>query len=98
MVAPGSHNRLAAKAKLRSLALLQASLDGKKTQPSDNELDTVVKRINAGDEWRAIFPGVATLTIVPQAAGLGLSLRITKKVGEAVHLVPKGTPDATVVA
>jgi hypothetical protein len=30
--------------------------------------------------------------------GPGLSLRITKKEGEAVQIVPEGTPDSTVVA
>jgi len=98
MVAPGSRKRLDAKAKLRSMAILQASLDGKKSQPSDGELDWIVARINSGANWRQIFPGVATLTIVPEGNGPGLSLRITKKGGEAVQIVPAGTPDSTVVA
>jgi hypothetical protein len=98
MVAPGSRKRLDAKARLRSMAILQASLDGKKSQPSDGELDQVVKRINRGEGWRQIFPGVSTLSIAPEGAGAGLSLRITKKEGDAVHIVPEGTPDATVVA
>jgi Protein of unknown function (DUF3644) len=66
MVAPGSRKRLDAKARLRSMAILQASLDGKKSQPSDGELDRGVTRINSGENWRQIFPGVATLTIVPE--------------------------------
>jgi hypothetical protein len=98
MVKPGSRRRLDARAKLRSMAILQASLDGKKSQPSDAELERLVRRINAGEGWRNIFPGVATLTIVPEGRGPGLSLRITKNEGEAMHLVPEGTPDATVVA
>jgi hypothetical protein len=98
MVAPGSRKRLDAKARLRSMAILQASLDGKKSQPSDGELDQVVKRINRGEGWKQIFPGVSTLTIVPEGKSAGLSLRITKKEGEAVHIVPEGTSDATVVA
>ncbi|AWU98075.1 DUF3644 domain-containing protein [Azospirillum ramasamyi] len=98
MVSPGSRRRLDAKAKLRAFAVLQASLDGRKSQPSDAELDAVVKRIHKGEEWRAIFPGVATLTIDPEADGPGLALRVTKKEGEAVRLVTEGTPDATVIA
>jgi hypothetical protein len=97
MVAPGSRQRLDAKARLRSMAILQASLDGKKSQPSDRELDRVVQRINRGEGWRQIFPGVSTLSIKPEGGGVGLSLRITKKEGDAVHIVPEGTPDATVV-
>ena len=98
LVAPGSRRRLDAKARLRSMAILQASLDGKKSQPSDGELDRIVKRINKGEEWRAIFPGVATLTIQPDGTGPGLSIRITRNKGEAVRLVQEGDANAAVVA
>jgi hypothetical protein len=54
--------------------------------------------IRDGAGWRAIFPGVATLRIDPNATGPGLALRITKNQGEAIHLVPEGSPDGTVIA
>jgi hypothetical protein len=98
LVAPGSRRRLDAKARLRAMAILQASLDGKKSQPSDGDLDRIVKRINKGEDWRAIFPGVSTLTIKPDGNGPGLSLRITRNKGEAVNLVKDGDADAAVVA
>ena len=98
VVTPGSRRRLDAKARLRSMAILQASLDGKKSQPSDGELDRIVKRINKGEDWRAIFPGVATLTIQPDGTGPGLSIRITRNKGEAVRLVQEGDANAAVVA
>jgi hypothetical protein len=98
LVAPGSRRRLDAKARLRAMAILQASLDGKKSQPSDGELDRIVKRINKGEDWRAIFPGVSTLTIKPDGTGPGLSIRITRNKGEAVNLVKDGDADAAVVA
>src|SRR3984893_18104042 len=98
MVSPGSRKRLDARAKLRSLAVLQSSLDGKKSQAGDGELDKIVRKINAGEDWRQIFPGVATLRIEPQTHGNGLSLRITRNQGEAVQLVAEGNPDATVIA
>jgi hypothetical protein len=98
MVSPGSRKRLDARAKLRSLALLQSSLDGQKSQASDSDLDKIVRKINAGEDWRQIFPGVATLRIEPQTHGSGLSLRITRNQGEAVQLVAEGNPDATVIA
>jgi hypothetical protein len=98
LVAPGSRRRLDAKARLRSMAILQASLDGKRSQPSDGELDRIVKRINKGEDWRAIFPGVTTLTIQPDGTGPGLSIRITRNKGEAVRLVQEGDANAAVVA
>ncbi|MGH7045872.1 MAG: hypothetical protein ACREE2_05710 [Stellaceae bacterium] len=77
---------------------MQNSLDGKKSQPSDRDLDSVVRKINDGQDWRAIFPGVATLRIDPEAEGPGLAMRITRNRGEEVSLVDEGTPDATVMA
>ena len=98
MVAPGSRKRLDAKARLRAVAILQSSLDGRKSQPSDRELDGIVRRIREGEGWRTIFPGVATLRIDPNATGPGLALRLTKNQGEGIHLVPEGSPGGTVVA
>jgi hypothetical protein len=98
MVAPGSRQRIDARARLRTLAVLQSSLDGRKSQVTDTELDSVIKRISHGDDWRSIFRGVAALTINPTADGPGLLLRITRNQGESVTLVPEGTPGATVVA
>jgi hypothetical protein len=98
MVAPGSRKGLDAKARLRSVAILQSSLEGRKSQPSDRELDGIVRRIRAGVGWRTMFPGVATLRIDPNATGPGLALRITKNQGEAIRLVPESSPDATVIA
>lgn len=98
MVAPGSRRRLDAKAKLRAFAILESSLEGKKTQPDDRELDAALKRIQQGETWRDIFPGVATLRIDPDATGPGIALRITKNQGEAVALVPEGAEGATVIA
>ncbi|MGA0531932.1 DUF3644 domain-containing protein [Hansschlegelia sp. KR7-227] len=98
MVAPGSRKRLDASARLRSMAIIQASLDGKKSQPSDRELSNVVRRINKGEGWRSIFPGVATLTIQPDEAGPGLTIRVMRNQGEAVQIVEEGDPNATVIA
>jgi hypothetical protein len=98
MIAPGSRKRLEARARLRAFAVLQNSLDGMKSRRSDHDLDAAVKKINEGQEWREIFPGVATLKIDPDADGPGLSIRITRNRGEEVHLVRADAPGATVVA
>lgn len=98
MVRPGSRKRLAAKAKLRSLAILQASLDGKKSQPTDQELDRIVSKINKDEPWRDIFPGVATLTIDKENEGPGISIKITRNHGEEVRLVDESNLNATVIA
>ena len=80
------------------MAVLQASLDGRKSQATDNELERIVRDINAGKSWRQIVPGVSTLTIDPEGEGPGLVLRITRNQGEAVQPVGEGDPTATVIA
>lgn len=98
LVAPKSRKRLDAHARLRAMAVLQASLDGRKSQATEQELEAIVKQIIAGQDWRDIFPGVSCLTIDPEGDGPGLVIRLTKNKGEAVKLVKDGDPSATVVA
>lgn len=98
MVSPGSRKRLDAKARIRTLAVLESSISGEKTQPTDRDLDRTVARINNGEGWRTIFPGVSTLRINPEGNGPELTLRITNNQGEAVRLVTEDAPGAAVVA
>jgi hypothetical protein len=99
MAAPGSRRRLDAHARLRSIAVLERSLEGERAQPTAGQLDKVLKRINGGEVWRDIFPGVATIYIDPEnGAGIGITLRISRNDGEAVRLVSEGATGAAVVA
>lgn len=98
LVAPGSRRRLEARAKLRPLAIIEASLRGTRTQPTERELGSLIRKIQSGVKWQDLFPGVASLRIDTDGTALSLSIRLTKREGEAVHLVPEGTPGATVVA
>jgi hypothetical protein len=99
LVAPGSRKHLEARAKLRPLAVIEASLNGVRSQPSESELEKVVTRIKSGDSWHQIFPGVATLGIATEATDtIGVAIRLTKKEGQPVVLVQEGTPGATTVA
>ena len=98
LLEPGSRKRLQARAKLRSFAIIEASLEGHRSQPSENELGRLLRRIINGEDWSSIFPGVATLRLDTKGTGLNVTLKITKSKGEPVHLVPEGTSGATVVA
>jgi len=98
LVRPGSRRRLQARAKLRSLAVVEASLRGERSQPTDGELNKLIREIQGNRRWRTLFPGVATLRLDTENTAGSISIRLTKKEGEAVHLVREGTPGATVVA
>ncbi len=99
MVAPRSRKKLQARAKMRALAVVEASLNGVRSQPGDSELDRLLVRVRDGAPWHEIFPGVATLEISSEAReGIPVAIRIAKKEGEEVHLVPEGTPGAMTVS
>lgn len=99
LVAPRTRKHLEARAKLRGLAVVEASLNGVRSQPGEAELERLVARVRAGRTWQEIFPGVASLAMSTEVTNtVGVAIRLTKKEGEPVHLVPVGTPGATVVS
>ena len=98
LVAPGSRKALRARAKLRALAIVEASVSGVRSQPGERELDRLILKVREATSWKAVFPGVATLSLETEGSGLTVSIRLTKSQGEPVHIVPEGTPGATTVA
>jgi hypothetical protein len=98
LLAPGVRRHTEAEAKLRSLSIVEKSLNGEKVQPTVVELQRLAKEIASGKKaWNEIFPGVATVTLTTNGFGPSIDLRITKT-GMPVQLVKEGTPGATVVA
>ena len=98
LVRPGARRRLQARARLKSLVVIEASLEGTRSQPSESELDRLLAKISQGKSWQDLFPGIATLELDTTGSGLSVTIRITRSEGEPVKLVPEGTPGATVVA
>lgn len=98
LVKPSSRKHFDARTKLRSFAIIEDSLSGKRSQPSENTLKELTKRISKGESWEKIFPGLKRISISPSDDGVSINLKITKSKGEPVHLVPEGTPGATIVA
>jgi len=98
LLKPRSRRQIEATSKLKALAIVEASLEGIRSQPSELELRKLVKEVQSGKSWQEIFPGVASLELSTEGTGIKVDIRITKKEGEAVHLVPEGTPGATVLA
>lgn len=76
-----------ARNKLRPIAIMENSVKGDSTQPSERELDKILQSICEKDEWLSIFPGIANLNINTEGDGLNITLRITKKEGLPIKLV-----------
>jgi hypothetical protein len=98
LLKPGRRRSLEALARLRPLAILDATIRGEKGQPSNADLRRVAKEVSRGVRWPELFPGVAAVEIVAEGTGPSLSLRLSKKEGIPIQLVPEGTPGAAVVA
>ncbi len=98
LLKPGTRRRTEAAARLRSLAILDGTIRGEKLQPGESELRRVGLDVAAGKDLQAIFPGIASIDFVSEGEGPTFSLRIAKKEGVPVQLVPEGTAGAGVVA
>ncbi len=98
LMAPGSRRWVQARAKLRALAIAESALAGERLQPGEGELNKLLREIRGGREWTDLFPGVASLELAPAGSGFAVSIRLSKKEGEPVRLVPEGTPGALVIA
>lgn len=98
LLAPNGRKKLEATEKLRALAIMENSIQGNESQPSDIELKTLTNKLIKGSAWNQIFPGVSTLSFTQKGYGPSLDLRITKSDGVPVTVVPEGTRGAAVVA
>ena len=94
----GKRRKVEATVKLRSLAIVDGAMCGERIQPGRGQLVSLTRAIANGKQWDEIFPGVASVNMAATGDGPTLSLRITKKQGIPIHLVPEGTQGASVVA
>jgi hypothetical protein len=98
LLRPGRRRQIQAMARLRPLAILDATIRGEKSQPSDSDLRRLGKDILAGETWAKVFQGAAAVELAADGTGPSLSLRLSKKDGVPIQLVAEGTPGASVVA
>lgn len=98
LLQPGRRRQIEAVARLRPLAILDATILGEKGQPSDSDLRRIGKEVSQGRAWAEVFQGAAAVEIAADSTGPSLSLRLSRKEGTPIQLVPEGTPGASVVA
>ena len=98
LLKPGIRRHVEAKARLRSLAIVEATTRGERLQPSDGDLERILARIGKGEKPESVFPGITSLSLSTQGEGITFNIRFTKKEGIPIHVVGEGIPDASVVA
>lgn len=98
LLRPGRRRRTEAMARLRPLAILDATIRGEKGQPSDPDLRQLGTDLLSGMAWIDVFKGASAIEITATGTGPSLTLRLSKKEGIPIQLVAEGTPGASVVA
>lgn len=85
LIAPGKRRRAEARARLRPLAIMEFNVRGERRQPTDRELERLIRDLRPSSDWRLLFPGIASLTLDRQGHGLTFALRITRQEGLPVR-------------
>ena len=67
-------------------------------QPSEGELRRLGQRLVKGETFSEVFPGIGSIDFTTEGEGQKMSLRISKKEGIPVTIVPEGTAGSGVVA
>lgn len=98
LLSPKSRRKLEANEKLRALAIMENSIQGNESQPSDKELKSLADKLTKGSTWVQLFPSVSTLSFTQNGYGPSLDLRITKNAGIPVTIIPEGTLGSNVLA
>ena len=98
VLGPGKRRKVEAEARLRPLAILNSTIAGEKGQPSIADLRSLAVDLIWGKGWQEVFIGAASIEVTASGAGPNMALRITKKEGSPIQLVPEGTQGASVVA
>jgi hypothetical protein len=96
LLAPGKRRKQEVLLRLKPLAVLESTIQGNVSQPSEGELKKVESLIIKGKSWEEIFPGVSSVTFSSDASDTTnvINLRLSKKVGAQVQFVPAGTNDS----
>ena len=79
--------REAARARARAIEISNRQQEGEEEPPNDDEVDEILDRINEGEDFDSIFPGVSNLKFGVEGEGPTIKLKFTKSEGQPVHHV-----------
>jgi hypothetical protein len=83
--------------RLRSMATIDRALNLQEIQVTETELAALAECVQASDDWRNVFKGIANVQLSTDGTGVAMAIHITKKDGIPVHLAQDGeTPQATI--
>ncbi len=87
LLSVNKRKKIESKAKLRSLAIIENAILGGEGQPSEKQINKLIKNIKNGYDWTSVFPGISTLTLQNQENGIGFYFKIVKHDGIPIRVV-----------
>jgi len=94
LLSPGKRRGSQARGRLHHLVIMESNLSGEGRQPTEQEVDHLMRRVKRGDTWQAIFPNIAAVRLDTQCHGPTVSIRFTRQPEAApVRIVREGMPD-----
>ncbi len=87
LLSPGRRTLAEAKARLRYLMIVESNINGLQAQPTDKEINRIVKRIKLGESSGSLFPASTRLSIEADDQNFVFSLKLTRSEGLPVHMV-----------
>lgn len=79
--------RDAARARARAIEISNRTQEGEDGPPTDSEVDAILDRLDAGDDFEYLFPGVSNLRFDVEGEGPTIKLRFTQSEGQPVRYV-----------
>jgi hypothetical protein len=95
LLGPGRRRRPEVRGRLRHLMIMEENISADGRQPTDQEVNRRIGRIQGGDTWQAIFPGIASVRLDTQGHGPTVAIRFTREPTAApVRVLRPGEPGA----
>ena len=98
LLSANKRRRTECKARLRSVAIMENAIQGGEGQPSERELNRLIKNVKNGQAWKSLFPGVASLKLSADDSGIGYHFRISKTVGAPMRVAEEGEESVATIA
>lgn len=93
----GVNDQSLAEPRLRSMVTIDRALNLQEVHVTEAELAEVAETVQASDDWRDVFKGIAHVQLSADGTGVAMAIHITKKNGIPVHIVQDGeVPQATI--
>jgi hypothetical protein len=78
LLRPGRRKGAQASAAIRPFLIMESALQGRTEQPPESRVRSTARRIKAGESWKTLFPGVASLRLDTTGQGLTYSVKFVR--------------------